>query len=303
MAGYILRGEEKSVVLKASDVDRLLRKGSGDAALLYLALQRLSGGVTPETLMQKLQFTALRLSAAESALQELGLIAAAQVDTRQQTEERPEYSAEDLTALLETGGEFKMLVEQVEKLLGHRLKTADLQVLAGLYDDRGMSADVIYLLVSHCVEQVQRRYGAGRRPTLRQIEKEGYYWARRGIFSQEAAAAYLRQYAEIMESSGAYMKVLGLDRPAVAAEQKYISDWIEKGFPPEVVAMALDRTVLKKKELNWAYLNGILRRWHENGWHSTEAVEHGEAKKPAAKTAGQTAGEDRNAWIKQYTKR
>ena len=82
MAGYILRGEEKSVVLKASDVDRLLRKGSGDAALLYLALQRLSGGVTPETLMQKLQFTALRLSAAETALQELGLIAAAQADTR-----------------------------------------------------------------------------------------------------------------------------------------------------------------------------------------------------------------------------
>lgn len=302
MAGYILRGEEKSVVLKASDVDQLLQKGNGDAALLYLALQRLSGGVTPETLMQKLQFTALRLSAAESALQELGLIAAAPTGTRQQPVERAEYSTEDLTELL-SGSEFKMLVEQVEKLLGHRLKTADLQVLAGLYDDRGMSADVIYLLVSHCMEQIERRYGTGRRPTLRQIEKEGYYWAQRGIFSQEAASAYLRQYAETMERSSAYMKVLGLDRPAVAAEQKYISDWIEKGFSPEVVAMALDRTVLKKKELNWAYLNGILRRWHENGWHSTEAVERGEMKKPVSNAGTQTANEDRNAWIKQYTKR
>lgn len=298
MAGYILRGEEKSVVLKASDVDRLLQKGSGDAALLYLALQRLSGGITPERLMEDLQFTALRLSAAETVLQELGLIAPAAPAPERAAEECPVYSAEELAAMLESGGEFPVLVEQTEKLLGRRLKTADLQVIAGLYDDRGMSADVIYLLVSHCVERAERRYGQGRRPTLRQIEKVGYEWARRGIFSQEAAAAYLRQYDETMARSGGYMKVLGLDRPAAPAEQKYITDWIEKGFSPDAVALAYDRTVLKKKELNWAYLNGILRRWHENGWHSAGDVERNERQR-GVHSSKKTEG-DNDAWMEKY---
>ena len=65
-----------------------------------------------------------------------------------------------------------MLVPQTEEKLGKRLKTADLQILAGLYDDLGLPADVIYLLVCHCVTRSEERYGPGRRPTLRQIEKE-----------------------------------------------------------------------------------------------------------------------------------
>lgn len=65
-------------------------------------------------------------------------------------------------------------------------------VLLGLNDYLGLPADVIFLLVNHCVERVTRKYGEGRRPTLRQIEKEGYAWARRGIDTQRAAVEYLK---------------------------------------------------------------------------------------------------------------
>ena len=59
----------------------------------------------------------------------------------------------------------------------------------------------------------------------------------------------------------------------MASEEKYISDWMDKGFPPETVALAYDKTVFYKKQLEWRYLNGILRRWHENGWHTPEEVQ------------------------------
>ena len=36
-----------------------------------------------------------------------------------------------------------------------------------------ITAEEIYLLVCHCVTRSEERYGPGRRPTLRQIEKEG----------------------------------------------------------------------------------------------------------------------------------
>jgi len=98
------------------------------------------------------------------------------------------------------------------------------------------------------------------------------------------------------------MRVLGLgDRLPVASEEKYLAAWQEMGFPPETVAIAYDKTVLKCHELKWPYCNGILKRWHEAGLHTPEEVEQGD--RPAAKrTEGGTqkpAGED-VSWMKKY---
>ena len=131
MAGYITRGQEKSVVLSAAQVDTLVRGGSGDAALLYLLLQRLDGPVTPEALAEKLRWSQLRCAAAESALQDMGLLQRT-APPAAPADERRSYSAEELADLLEADSGFQMLVPQVEERLGKRLKTADLQILAGL---------------------------------------------------------------------------------------------------------------------------------------------------------------------------
>lgn len=154
---------------------------------------RADRGITEQELQSRLRWSQLRLNAAETGLQRLGLIQRpAETPPPAPAEERPVYSAQDLAALLEDDRSFRMLIPQVEEKLGRKLKTADLQVLAGLYDDLGMPADVIYLLVNHCITRSEERYGPGRRPTLRQIEKEGYYWARQGLFDQDSAARYLK---------------------------------------------------------------------------------------------------------------
>lgn len=284
MAGYILREDQPNIVLPAQQADRLIGRGDGDAALLYLCLLRADRGVTAQELQRRLKWSQLRLHAAETALQELGLIdRPPEQKPPEPAQERPVYTADDLTDLLTGDAGFRMLVPQTEEKLGKRLKTADLQILAGLYDDLGLPADVIYLLVCHCVTRSEERYGPGRRPTLRQIEKEGYHWAQRGLFDQESASQYLRDWNVRRSAMSRYMQVLGLgDRRPVESEERYIADWMDKGFPPETVALAYDKTVFYKKELNWRYLNGILRRWHENGWHTPEEVQQGDAKKPAA---------------------
>lgn len=283
MAGYILREDQPNIVLPAQQADRLIGRGDGDAALLYLCLLRADRGVTAQELQRKLKWSQLRLHAAETALQELGLIdRPPEQKPPEPAQERPVYTADDLTDLLTGDAGFRMLVPQTEEKLGKRLKTADLQILAGLYDDLGLPADVIYLLVCHCVTRSEERYGPGRRPTLRQIEKEGYHWAQRGLFDQESASQYLRDWNVRRSAMSRYMQVLGLgDRRPVESEERYITDWMDKGFPPETVALAYDKTVFYKKELNWRYLNGILRRWHENGWHTEEEVRQGDSRKPS----------------------
>ena len=283
MAGYILREDQPNIVLPAQQADRLIGRGDGDAALLYLCLLRADRGVTAQELQRRLKWSQLRLHAAETALQELGLIdRPPEQKPPEPAQERPLYTADDLTDLLTGDAGFRMLVPQTEEKLGKRLKTADLQILAGLYDDLGLPADVIYLLVCHCVTRSEERYGPGRRPTLRQIEKEGYHWAQRGLFDQESASQYLRDWNVRRSAMSRYMQVLGLgDRRPVESEERYIADWMDKGFPPETVALAYDKTVFYKKELNWRYLNGILRRWHENGWHTEEEVRQSDSRKPS----------------------
>ena len=138
---------------------------------------------------------------------------------------------------------------------------------------------------------------------MRQIEKEGYYWASQGLFDQDSAARYLKTWRDRQQGQSAYMQVLGLgQRRPVASEEKYISDWMDKGFPPETVALAYDKTIFYKKQLEWRYLNGILRRWHENGWHTPEEVQQGDAGKPAQPSSKPDKPDQDNSRMEKYMK-
>ena len=304
MASVLVHTAEENVTLSAQAARRLLEKGDGDAALLYLALLRHHGTVPPRSLAGELRWERSRIEAAEETLRQLGLIASATPEKAaplEPADERPAYQRSDIMERLEDSGEFRGLVTEVEKKLGKKLTTPDVGVLLGLNDYLGLPADVIYLLVCHCDQRIRRRYGEGRRPTLRQIEKEGYAWARMGIDTQKAAVEYLKKYAEKQASVPRYMQVLGLgDRLPVASEEKYLTAWQEMGFPPESVALAYDKTVLKCHELKWPYCNGILKRWHEAGLHTPEEIQAGD--RPAARKNSRPAvsgGED-VSWMKKY---
>nr|WP_326127587.1 DnaD domain protein [uncultured Oscillibacter sp.] len=292
MSSVLVPTGDEGVTLTGQAVRRLLERGDGDAALLYLALLRRRGDVPPRSLAGELRWDRTRIEAAESTLRELELIAPAADLPLEPAEERPDYRQADIAGCLEENGEFRRLTAEVERKLGRKLTVPDVGVLLGLNDYLGLPADVIYLLVCHCAERVQRRYGPGRRPGMKQIEREGYAWARRGIDSQAAAAEYLKNYARRQERVPQYMRVLGLgERIPSASEEKYLTAWQEMGFPPETVALAYDKTVLKCHELKWPYLNGILKRWHEAGLHTPEEAEAGDGRRAPDKPAG-----GRSAW-------
>ena len=260
MPSCLVHTGDESVTLSAATVKRLLDRGDGDAALLYLALLRRQGTVPPRSLAGELRWDRGRIEAAETALRELGLVAPAETPPAP-AEERPVYQRADVAERLEHSKAFQALTRQVEVKLGKKLTTPDVGILLGLTDYLGLPEGVVYLLVCHCVERVQRRFGEGRRPGMKQIEKEGYAWARMGIDTQAAADAYLRTYAQRQGVLPQYMKALQLgDRPPAPSEEKYILAWQEMGFGPEAVALAYDKTVLKCHELKWAYCNGRVCR-------------------------------------------
>lgn len=296
MANILVHTGDESITLPAKVVQRLLSRGDGDAALLYLALLRHHGTVQPRSLAGELRWEKPRIEQAETVLRELELIAPAAAEVPEPADEKPEYRQNEIADYLEKNREFLNFTKAAESLLGKKLTVHETGVLLGLHDYLGLPVDVIYSLIGHCIERCQRRYGPGRVPTLRQIEKEGYFWARLGIDSQTAATAYLKKYAERQGILPQYMRVLQLgERPLSPSEEKYLVSWTEMGFPPETVALAYDKTMLKCKELKWPYCNGILKRWHEAGVHTPEEVEQkdrrpGTAAQPEG--SGQYGGDD-----------
>ena len=307
MSGYVLHlNQEENIVLGSGAVRRLIEWRNGDAALLYLCLAR-RGASEPEKLRAELGWNEQQFTAAESALRSMGLIgpevpAAATVPEHRPEPapapetDLPEYSREDVMGKLESDASFARLLREVERKLG-RLSEPSVRKLLGLYDYLGLPADVIYLLVNHCAELKAERHGEGRLPTMHEIEKEGYRWARQELFSYAAADAYLRHLRERRSHFPEYMEVLGMGgRAAVAGEEKYLSAWAEMGFPPETVAIAYDKTMLKCHEFKWPYCNGILKRWHTKGLHTPEEVRTENAPPQATKETGKS----RNAWMKDY---
>ena len=77
MAGYVLHlSTEENITLSSATVKRLIAGGSGDAALLSLAILHARGAADSGKLARELKWDETRLRAAEQALYEMKLVGA-----------------------------------------------------------------------------------------------------------------------------------------------------------------------------------------------------------------------------------
>ena len=272
-----------AVAIPQSDVRKLLSAASADAALLYIFL---NSGNRPEEAGKNLNMSEARLSCAAATLRQLGLWPEerpAQIVSG----ERPSYSEQDVLKAMDSDVDFRSLYGEVQRLLGRSLNTEELKILLSFVRYLGLPADVISVLICYCKERARQR-GSSRNPSLRTIEKEAYAWAEQGIDSVEEAAAFisaqnvrnsrLRRLMDLLQIRG---------RSLTPAEERYARGWLDMGFADEVIAMAYERTCLNTGGLNWAYMNKILQRWHEQNLHSAEAVQSGDRKQVPKGASGQ----------------
>ena len=271
--------------IEKSHIHKLLCAQNPDAALLYLYLK--DGGDSRQA-AQKLGYTETRYACAAATLHQLGLWTE-QKETRLPGEQ-PQYSEVDVLQAMDTDVGFRALYGEVQRLLGKNLNTEELKILLGFVRYLGMSADVIVLLVCYCKDKA-KKLGKTRNPSLRTIEKEAYEWAEKGIDTMEEAAAYTQQQNLRFSLVGRIMERLQIrGRNLTAPEKRYLKQWLEMGFEEETIGMAYERTCLNTGGLNWAYMNKILQRWHEQNLHTAEEVRSGD-RKPVPKGASGQLGD------------
>lgn len=272
-----------AITLPQQDARKLLGAANADAALLYLYI---AAGNDPGKAGEDLRLPDSRLNCAGAILRQLGLWPEV-LPTKILAGERPNYSENDVLDAMERDMDFLSLYGEVQRLLGRNLNTEELKILLGFVRYLGLPGDVISLLVCYCKERARKR-GSLRNPSLRTIEKEAYQWAEQGIDTLEAASAYIQTQNQRESQMTSLMSLLQIrGRNLTAAEERYAGAWLTMGFDADAIREAYERTCLNTGGLNWAYMNKILIRWQQAGFHTLEQVRAGDQKNLPKGASGQ----------------
>lgn len=273
--------EEKNIMITAEETDRLLGAADGLSALLFLYLRRYHT-YAPSKAARELNCNETDIVLAANKLRRLGLLEPLQ-NPHVEEQETPEYTIEDIIRRAAEDKSFSGLRYEAEQMLGKTLNTNDLRLLLGLYDHLGLPAEVIVMLLHHCVETYQERNGAGRIPTMRYIEKEGWFWAEHEILSLEAAEEHIdieKRKQEIVEQIKPVLQIRGRDLSV--SERRFVENWISLGYGPETLAVAYDRTVLATGRLVWRYMDRIIQSWNEKKLFTIEEITAGDSRNAPA---------------------
>ena len=314
----------ETVTLTGQTIDKLIRAGDGDAALLYLYILKTHGQKSSSEAAIALDKSKGWVASAMAMLSRLGLVhldeesssgeapgadASAISDAKSKAPDAATSATSDAAASGEAtkspaqfkeprrhtvnevqdeifkGSDFSIVVDETQRRLGKILTEDDLLRLFGIYDNLGLPSEVIMQLITHCIKESSIT-GSGRAPSVRYIEKAAFTWEREGILTLEHAEEYLKALEEKKSARGKIKKILQIyNREFSKLEAKYVDDWISIGFEPEVVEMAYEINVMKKGTPTIPYIDGILKNWHKKGLHTAEQVKEADSG-PRQNTAG-----------------
>jgi len=286
--------EPETVILAGQTIDKLIRAGDGDAALLYLYILKTRGQSSTAETAASMGKSHGEIATAMAVLSRLGLVklgdnaetpgqvasseALETPTVKEPLKEPQQYSIDEIKHELEEGSEFYSLVQETQSSLGKILSPDEMLRLFGIYDALRIPPEVILQLITHCITESRGR-GGGRMPSMRYIEKAAYTWERESIFSLDRAEEYLKALEARKSARGEIKKVLQIwDRELSESEKRYVDGWITMGFAPDAIDIAYDITVIKTGKLTWNYMDSIIKNWHGRNLHTLQEVSEKERK-------------------------
>lgn len=263
--------------------DKLIAAHDGDTALLWLWLCR-SGVYNGDRAAEELCRTLGEMDRAYEKLCRMGLYPI--TPDRKETpsspaEELPQYTVNDVLRRSSEDGSFKAVLQEAERVLGRSLSSPDMKILFGIYDYLALPTEVIFVLLNYCTELYRQKYGPGRLPSMRSIEKEAYSWANNEILTLDQAEEFIEESRSRRSRAEEIKAALGIrGRELTPTERKYVFSWLDMGFSVDALSVAYDRTVTNTGSLKWNYMNKIVSSWHQKGIHTVQEIEEKDRRTP-----------------------
>lgn len=263
--------------------DKLIAAHDGDTALLWLWLCR-SGVYNGDRAAEELCRTLGEMDRAYEKLCRMGLYPITpdrKEEPSSPAEELPQYTVNDVLRRSSEDGSFKAVLQEAERVLGRSLSSPDMKILFGIYDYLALPTEVIFVLLNYCTELYRQKYGPGRLPSMRSIEKEAYSWANNEILTLEQAEEFIEESRSRRSRAEEIKAALGIrGRELTPTERKYVFSWLDMGFSVDALSVAYDRTVTNTGSLKWNYMNKIVSSWHQKGIHTVQEIEEKDRRTP-----------------------
>lgn len=172
---------------------------------------------------------------------------------------KSKINAVEVAKAAETDESLAFLLKRSQELMGRTLTRSETEGLFSIYNWAHMPVDVLLMLIGYCVS-----VGKG---SMRNIEKVAYDWHDAGIAGFEAAEAKINELRAADKAEIKIKSIVGITgRNLTSSEKEHLNRWIsEWNISWELITVAFERTAENTGKASFSYMNGIIKKWHEQG--------------------------------------
>lgn len=177
------------------------------------------------------------------------------------------------------------LLREAQQKLGRTLRASESSTLVWLYDDEGISASVLLMVIEFAISD--------GKPNIGYIERTALDWLDSGVETVADAEKKITEIYNTRSSFGVLRRAFGLgDRKPGKKELECARLWVEEWkINRELLTRAYEICVDNTGKYNITYIASVIKKWHESGVKQFSDIKE-ETAKP--KTAGSAASYDRS---------
>lgn len=267
-------------------VDSYLKLASGPALKLFLYLASCEDSPDEEKIISATGIKKSELEEAVMFWRELGVISGSESGAREEIAEKTSaetvtkvvhsrYSPKDMAEMIQNSPKLRELFDEAETTLGRILKHADRETLINLTDYYGFDEESVVLILGYCAEL--------EKTSARYYETVAKSLFEKGIVGFKDIEAEFERMRERHSFESQIKRDFGIDVKLSQKQKNLISEWRDMGFGVDMISLARERCTDATNKISFAYIDKILKSWHEKNIGTVEAA-LSERKPTAAKT-------------------
>jgi len=181
------------------------------------------------------------------------------------------------------------MFEKIQAMVGSDLLSpGQMRTILSWKNDYGFEPEAIVLLAEYSLTLIAGKSNTfSPAQTLKYMESVAAGWQDHGVVTYDDAERFIQQSRERRKQYYDIFKYLGLRRNPIAWERQMMGTWFDGyGYGMDIITAALNRST--KPDIR--YIDGILRRWRDQGYTTLAEVEAERKQKSGPAAAGTPAG-------------
>lgn len=188
------------------------------------------------------------------------------------------------------------LLREAQLKFCRNLKQNESQLIVSLYDDYGMDASVILLLLGYAARE--------GKCNISFVKKTATNWLNQGVETVMDAEALIAESAKQNLAWSVVQNAFGIERRNPSSKElEYSNLWInEWKISVDMLKAAYDACIDSKAKLSMPYIAKIIESWHKDGITAPEQITEKKQKPKAAQGKTDYAGYDLDLFEKMLNK-